>query len=311
MPREERRRASGWDPQRITSGPAAIAAALKGRIHGCTRTNSRKRQILLLHRGRRPYMAQSCVALTCPVLERSAAIRPLRLSQGRRACRPQAQGDRCDRRSVHLFILHGVPAHIRSDNGQEFVAKAVQESIAVARRQDRLHRAGQSLGERLHRDATSCSTAKSSTRSERPELSSRAGGATTTRSGRTPHLDTSHQHRSVRARLRRVAACATPSGSGHAGETANLKLTFHLDHSAGADHQRQESLIVPPAVLSYPRTRREVVNSRTSELGTGPFRMVTVSAVRGAHAQYEGEDSHGRSAVTSGPRSPAFDSRQS
>ena len=174
MPREERRRASGWDPQRITSGPAAIAAALKGRIHGCTRTNSRKRQILLLHRGRRPYMAQSCVALTCPVLERSAAIRPLRLSQGRRACRPQAQGDRCDRRSVHLFILHGVPAHIRSDNGQEFVAKAVQESIAVARRQDRLHRAGQSLGERLHRDATSCSTAKSSTRSERPELSSRA-----------------------------------------------------------------------------------------------------------------------------------------
>src|SRR5262249_20975766 len=31
-----------------------------------------------------------------------------------------------------LFILHGVPAHIRSDNGPEFVAKAVQEWIAVA-----------------------------------------------------------------------------------------------------------------------------------------------------------------------------------
>jgi len=30
--------------------------------------------------------------------------------------------------------------------------------------------------------------------------------------------------------------CATPPGSvGHAGATANLKLTFHLDHSAGAD----------------------------------------------------------------------------
>src|SRR5262245_2023839 len=30
---------------------------------------------------------------------------------------------------------------------------------------------------------------------------------------------------------------ATPIGSaGHAGATANLKLTFHLDHSAGADH---------------------------------------------------------------------------
>jgi len=33
-----------------------------------------------------------------------------------------------------------------------------------------------------------------------------------------------------------VAGCATPTGfAGHAGATANLKLTFHLDHSAGAD----------------------------------------------------------------------------
>jgi hypothetical protein len=42
--------------------------------------------------------------------------------------------------------------------------------------------------------------------------------------------------RGVPARLRRVAGCDTPTGSaGHAGATANLKLTFHLDHSAGAD----------------------------------------------------------------------------
>src|SRR5499433_1637713 len=42
--------------------------------------------------------------------------------------------------------------------------------------------------------------------------------------------------RGVRARIRRVAGCATPTGfAGHAGATANLKLTFHLDHSAGAD----------------------------------------------------------------------------
>ena len=27
---------------------------------------------------------------------------------------------------TNLFILHGVPEHIRSDNGPEFVAKAVQ-----------------------------------------------------------------------------------------------------------------------------------------------------------------------------------------
>jgi putative transposase len=30
-----------------------------------------------------------------------------------------------------LFILHGIPARIRSDNGPEFVAKAVQEWIAA------------------------------------------------------------------------------------------------------------------------------------------------------------------------------------
>jgi hypothetical protein len=38
------------------------------------------------------------------------------------------------------------------------------------------------------------------------------------------------------------AGCATPSGSaGHAGETANLKLTFHLDHSAGADQSNRNT----------------------------------------------------------------------
>jgi hypothetical protein len=31
-----------------------------------------------------------------------------------------------------LFILRGIPAHIRSDNGPEFVVKAVQDWIAVA-----------------------------------------------------------------------------------------------------------------------------------------------------------------------------------
>ena len=42
--------------------------------------------------------------------------------------------------------------------------------------------------------------------------------------------------RDVRARLRRVAGCATSTGfASHAGATANLKLTFHPDHSAGAN----------------------------------------------------------------------------
>jgi hypothetical protein len=40
-----------------------------------------------------------------------------------------------------------------------------------------------------------------------------------------------------------VAGCATPPGSaGHASATASLKLTFHLDHSVGADHFDAEDM---------------------------------------------------------------------
>src|SRR5262249_50128661 len=46
-------------------------------------------------------------------------------------CRPQAQGDDVIDVLSDLFILRGIPAHIRSDNGPEFVAKAVQEWIAA------------------------------------------------------------------------------------------------------------------------------------------------------------------------------------
>ncbi|KAF0132713.1 MAG: transposase [Methylocystaceae bacterium] len=42
-----------------------------------------------------------------------------------------------------LFIRRGVPGHVRSDNGPEFIAKAVQDWICGRRRQDRLHRARQ------------------------------------------------------------------------------------------------------------------------------------------------------------------------
>ena len=50
-----------------------------------------------------------------------------------------------------LFILRGVPGHVRSDNGPEFIAKAVREWI-VAVGEDRLHRAGQPMGEWLLRE---------------------------------------------------------------------------------------------------------------------------------------------------------------
>src|SRR5262249_52235090 len=76
--------------------------------------------------------------------------------------------------------------------------------------------------------------------------------------------------RGVRVRIRRVAGCATQTGSaGHAGETANLKLTFHLDHSAGADHFRwiiQLPRSLPqPADISFLGPFR-----RKAKLGTIP-----------------------------------------
>jgi putative transposase len=49
--------------------------------------------------------------------------------------------------SADLFILRGVPAHIRSDNGPELVAQALRELDHCCRRKDRVHRASQRMGE--------------------------------------------------------------------------------------------------------------------------------------------------------------------
>src|SRR5262245_66393282 len=46
-------------------------------------------------------------------------------------CRSQAQSNRCHRRSLRSVHLRGVPGHIRSDNGPEFVAEAVQAWITA------------------------------------------------------------------------------------------------------------------------------------------------------------------------------------
>ncbi len=40
-----------------------------------------------------------------------------------------------------LFILRGVPAHVRSDNGPEFIAQSVQKWITARGRKDSLHHA--------------------------------------------------------------------------------------------------------------------------------------------------------------------------
>jgi putative transposase len=87
-----------------------------------------------------------------------------------------------------LFILRGVPGHIRSDNGPEFVAKAVQRWItAVGAKTAYIERGspwenGLAVGERARRGrtgmwspltrgcGTSCGMARSSTHCRRPKL---------------------------------------------------------------------------------------------------------------------------------------------
>ncbi len=51
-----------------------------------------------------------------------------------------------------VFILRGVPGHVRSDNCPEFVANSVREWIVAARRENGVYRAWQPLGERLLRE---------------------------------------------------------------------------------------------------------------------------------------------------------------
>ena len=90
------------------------------------------------------------------------------------------------------FILRGVPEHIRSDNGPEFLAKAVQDWIgAVGAKTAYIERAvpGRMASSRASTPgfATNCSMERSSTRLP---SSSRAGGVITTPTGRTDHWAT-------------------------------------------------------------------------------------------------------------------------
>jgi transposase InsO family protein len=139
-----------------------------------------------------------------------------------------------------LFILRGVPAHIRSDNGPEFVAKAVQEWIAAIGAKTAYIERGspwengyiESFNARL-RDELLDGEIFYSLREARIVIESWRRHDQAARLTWIQATSTG----GVRACLRRVAGCATTSGSGgHAGATANLKLTFHLDHSTGADH---------------------------------------------------------------------------
>ena len=151
-----------------------------------------------------------------------------------------------------LFILRGIPAHIRSDNGPEFVAKAVQDWIAgLGAKTAYIERGSpwengyiESFNARLRDELLN------------GEIFYTLREAQIVIESWRRHYNTIRPHASIGYKppapevfvpaFASVAGCATPTGSaGHAGATANLKLTFHLDHSAGADQRGILATLAP------------------------------------------------------------------
>ncbi len=100
---------------------------------------------------------------------------------------------------TRLMVGHGVPAHLRADNGPEFTARAVRTWLwpALGPRPSSSSPAAPGKTARSRAStgscATSCSTARSSTPSGKPRSSSSAGDGPTTRSGPTALWATGHQ----------------------------------------------------------------------------------------------------------------------
>src|SRR5262249_17360516 len=99
--------------------------ALAGRwiLHSAAAAAAQSCLVLRLCRGPHPRWTQ------VPDAQRARRVHP-RMSGD--PCRPQAQGDRCDRLSIRpVHPARHSRSHVRSDNGPEFVARAVQDWIAV------------------------------------------------------------------------------------------------------------------------------------------------------------------------------------
>ena len=85
-----------------------------------------------------------------------------------------------------LFVRHGPPEHIRSDNGPKFIATALREWLGRLGTKTLVHRARQPLGERVLSRASTASfetnywLGRSSMICVKPKRSSKAGGSTTT-----------------------------------------------------------------------------------------------------------------------------------
>jgi len=135
-----------------------------------------------------------------------------------------------------LFILRGIPAFIRSDNGPEFLAKAVQEWIAVVGAKTASIERGspwengyiESFNARL-RDKLLDGEIFYTLREAQIVIESWRRHYNTI----SPHASLGYKPPAPQVFVPAFAA------------TASLKLTFHLDHSVGADHSAPGRLVGP------------------------------------------------------------------
>ena len=161
-----------------------------------------------------------------------------------------------------LFILRGVPGHIRSDNGPEFIAKAVQEWISAVGAKTAYIAPGspwengyvESFNARLSDELLDRETSRLSTRGR---SSSRAGAVITLPSASTQPLATRHRPLRCSCQLSPHGRLRNPTSSaGHAtrGAPTNPKRTLTPDDSSGG-HQvnyAEAQVQAPSAYFSLP-----------------------------------------------------------
>ena len=166
-----------------------------------------------------------------------------------------------------LFILRGVPGHVRSDNGPEFVAKAVRDWIAAVGAKTAYIEPGSPW------ENGYCESFNSKLRDEllNGEIFYTSEEARVIIESWRRHYNEVRPHSSLGYRPpapqvlipARPAAQPRPAPPGAlAGATTNPKLTFQPDHSIGAGHAQKvvascSHLDVPefdfPAGRSAPR----------------------------------------------------------
>jgi putative transposase len=139
-----------------------------------------------------------------------------------------------------LFILRGVPGHIRSDNGPEFVAEAVQQWItAIGAKTAYIERGSpwengyiESFNARLP-DELLNGEIFYSLREAQIVIESWRRHYNTIR----PHASLDYKPPAPEVFVPSLAAwpAALRRSADHAGAQTNLKLIFQMDHPAGAD----------------------------------------------------------------------------